>query len=124
MQRVPIVALAMYIVFQRGTTPDGPTTRTKLYLILATLLYAFNDFPMNVWAGILPSELPPTTLSPCHTLTLSNTRRLLFLYRQRSRCLSSLHIRLPLFLLHVLESRIPQEHGGMYMDYSEPSTGM
>jgi len=70
MQRVPIVALAMYIVFQRGTTPDGPTKRTKLYLILATLLYAFNDFPMNVWAGILPSELHPLPLLVTHTHTL------------------------------------------------------
>lgn len=55
LQRVPIVALAVLIVMQRGSAPDGPTKRTKAYLIIATILNVVNDLPLNVWAGILPS---------------------------------------------------------------------
>ncbi|KAL6077355.1 G protein-coupled receptor [Balamuthia mandrillaris] len=62
LQRAPIVILVLIIVlqhsslFQKAGTQDGPTLKSKIYLVVAAVLNLANDLPLPVWAKILPDN--------------------------------------------------------------------
>lgn len=54
LQRIPIAVLVLAIILHKNA-PDGPTNRSKIYLLVATALHISGDLPLSFWAYILPS---------------------------------------------------------------------
>jgi hypothetical protein len=49
-QRVPLAVMAVTIVF--NCKADGPTTRSRVLLIIAAILYFVNDLPASIWGKL------------------------------------------------------------------------
>ncbi len=53
-QRAPVLLLSIIILLKRNS---GPTLRTRMWLLIGTILNIANDLPLNVWASFLPSTI-------------------------------------------------------------------
>jgi hypothetical protein len=56
LQRVPVLLLVFIIIFQRFGSGEGPTIKSKIYLLIAAVLSIVNDLPLYYWAQILPGN--------------------------------------------------------------------
>jgi len=54
-QRIPIVILVLMIVYGRTSSTDGPTKKSKVFLVTAAVVNVAGDIPLTIWSAILPN---------------------------------------------------------------------
>jgi len=57
LQRVPVLVLAFWIVFNIPKTPiEGPSLSSKIILLFASVLDLVNNLPVTIWARIIKND--------------------------------------------------------------------
>jgi len=78
LQRLPIVILAIWIVFNMPRTViEGPSPSSKLILLFASILDLVNNLPVTVWASIINNDT-----CPLYILSYADVVHLLFCIAQ------------------------------------------
>ncbi|GAM20664.1 hypothetical protein SAMD00019534_038390 [Acytostelium subglobosum LB1] len=79
LQHIPVLTLALMITFTRNGG-EGPTTQSRVFLMLGALFNIFNYLPLFVWAKFLPGGCPLYVFSWVDLIQLSDFASILFFF--------------------------------------------
>ncbi|EFA84002.1 hypothetical protein PPL_03075 [Heterostelium album PN500] len=79
LQHLPVMALAIMIAFTRNNG-EGPTTKSRVFLLLGALFNLCNYLPLFVWSKFLPGGCPLYIFSFVDIVQLSDFASLLFFF--------------------------------------------